>query len=89
MNQIDTMRNKQGITAAKKKINSLTKETIKNTADQQKANQINDNRNERMNIRSNIKQQKVKFARENQLGQMAKKRGKLTKQMREQIQREL
>jgi hypothetical protein len=89
MNQMDTMRNKQGITAAKKKINSLTRETIKNTADQQKANQINDNRNERMNIRSNIKQQKVKFARENQLGQMAKKRDRLTKQMREQIQREL
>ena len=89
MNQIDTMRNKQGITAAKKKINSLTRENIKNTADQQKANQINDNRNERMNIRSNIKQQKVKFARENQLGQMAKKRDRLTKQMREQIQREL
>lgn len=89
MNQLDILKSKQAITSAKKKMNQLTREAIKNTDEQQKELKKNEYRNQRMNLRSNFKQQKPNLVQDKQLWQMAKKRERFSRQMREQIEREL
>ncbi len=89
MNQLDNFKIKQPIISTRKKLDLLTRKTNKSTDDQQKASKQNDNRNVRMNLRSNFKQQRGKIARERNIKQIAKRSDRPTKQMIEKFQREL
>lgn len=89
MNQLENIKINQALTAGKKKMDEITRENIKNTSQQQEASMKDEHKNERRNLRGKVGQQKMKLVKEKPILQMAKKRDKLTKQMKEQIQRDL